>query len=219
MINTEWRHYEAADACSTTENLIPKSLHRGTSIGVGWSERVQEFCLALTWDLVDFIEELVLDLVEGIVLVDWFGGVVIIGDWCDRGRSHSQGTGPCWLGSDHGRCLMPEQVKLRHLGCTHSPWKTAWKQYLRQVQVFSKQSNLFLLCIVEGRCCEVTHYRFVSFVQFNGLWGHLKKENSNLMFNAWNHWKTMKRRNDSLNSQAYKTLLGSSGIKDKVVWS
>lgn len=35
------------------------------------------FCRALTWDLVDFIEKLVFDLVEGIVLVDRFGGVFI----------------------------------------------------------------------------------------------------------------------------------------------
>lgn len=92
-------------------------------------------CLALTWDLVDFIEKLVFDLVEGIVLVDRFGGV-FIGDQCDGGWSHSQGTGPRWLSSDHGRCLMLEQVPLRHLGCTHGPWKTASNSVIKGNQHF-----------------------------------------------------------------------------------
>ena len=76
---------------------------------------VLAFGPTLTWDLVDFIQELVLDLVEGVVLVDRFGGVVGR-DGCDGGWGHSQGTGPRWLSSDHGCCLMPEQVELRHLG-------------------------------------------------------------------------------------------------------
>lgn len=78
--------------------------------------------MALTWDLVDLVQELVLDLVEGIVLVGWLGGV-LGGDQSDGRLGLSQGTGPRWLSGNHGRCIMLKQVPLRHLGCTHSPWK------------------------------------------------------------------------------------------------
>lgn len=40
------------------------------------ADRMFGACVTLTWDLVDFIQELVFDLVKGIILAHWFGGVV-----------------------------------------------------------------------------------------------------------------------------------------------